>query len=82
MHSDFDILILKNTRTYYSQVLKHLMRTQIFVGCDMEKDHLLHASMQVQCTVTRFLTNTIYFYDEKHIIVKSNIATKYRIAVK
>ena len=46
------------------------------------KDHLLHASMQVQCTVTRFLTNTICFYDEKHIIVKSNSATKYRIAVK
>ena len=38
MHSDFDILILKNTRTYYSQVLKHLMRTQIFVGSDMEKN--------------------------------------------
>ena len=36
MDSDFDILFSKNTRT--SQILKRVMRTQIFVGSNIKKN--------------------------------------------
>ena len=77
-HNSLLAITLSNTEFH----MKHVMKTQIF--WDMSREKIICCMHQCRYSAQwlDFLTNTIYFYDEKHIIVKSNIATKYRIAVK